>query len=281
MKALKLIIIFIVILGGVVGALYLISGTGGSVLPPPPDNTYQTVRTQIEKDWEEAGDWNDSVYYGHCDLVRQLSRKYETSTLQDLTTKAASGIVYDKIFNEWSSPQCRDAVVKKYIDAIDIIESKDDNATLDPNIKKIKNVYATYKAARNLAQKETGLRPRFDGDQWNSFSAHRQKLINERNSIMADPNYTSYLANILYIKNGLNSMPDRLDKSRNRFYEDLAIIIIQHYSQTPSSEWTSEGLTSLRNTNSRYTREYKSNSRLSDFTARYAREVSDNESRYE
>ena len=103
MKAIKVIAFFFLILGGVVGAFYLITSTDVGALPSPPNLTYQTFREQFEKDWEQAGDWDEKLFMSHCDLVQQLSTQYETATLNDLNTKTATEVVYKKIFDEWET----------------------------------------------------------------------------------------------------------------------------------------------------------------------------------
>lgn len=281
MKAIKLVLTFLIILGGVLGAFYLFTNTGGGTLPPPPDTTYQTFREQFEKDWEQAGDWKEDLFMSHCDLVQQLSTQYETATLNDLNTKTATEVVYKKIFDEWNSPSCAKNVVEKYINAIKVIESKDNNAKTDPNVQKIKNVYATYISAYSLAHQNVGLTPHFDGSSWNSYSNYSSSMTDKKNSMLANSNYKEYLSNIIDIKNGLNAIPDKLANGRTRFYNELSESIIRYYSQTISSERTRTELNGLRNAISKYEGEYSSNSRLSAFARDFANDVYNNENKNE
>lgn len=277
MKAIKLVLTFVIILGGVLGAFYLFTNTGGCTLPPPSDTTYQTFREKFEKDWEQAGDWKEDLFMSHCDLVQQLSTQYETATLNDLNTKTATEVVYKKIFDEWNSPSCAKNIVEKYINAIKVIESKDSNAKTDPNVQKIKNVYATYISAYNLAHQNIGLTPHFDGSSWDSYSAYSSSMTDKKNSMLGNSNYKEYLSNIADIKKGLNAIPDKLNKGRVRFYNELSDCIIRYYSQTISSERTRTELNGLRNAISKYEEEYSSNSRLSSFARDYANDVYNNE----
>lgn len=137
MKAFKLVLTFVIILAGVLGAFYLFNNNGSVKLPPPPDTTYKTFRDQFEKNWEQAGDWDEKLFMNHCDLVQQLSKDYEVATLNDLNTKTATEVVYEKIFEEWKSASCTKSVVEKYNNAIKVIESNDNNAKTDPNVQKI------------------------------------------------------------------------------------------------------------------------------------------------
>ena len=93
MKAIKLIIIFIVLLGGVVGAFFLLLDGEKSVLPSPSDTTYQSFSDEIKDDWKQKGDWDEKLFLSHCETVRQLGGKYETGTLKDLNTTTAIEIV--------------------------------------------------------------------------------------------------------------------------------------------------------------------------------------------
>lgn len=282
MKAIKLIITFVLILGGVLGAFYLfIKVHPDPPLPPISDTTYQTFREQFEKDWEQAGDWDEQLFMSHCDLVQQLSTQYETATLNDLNTKTATEVVYQKIFDEWNSPSCVKNVIEKYNNAIKIIESKDNNAKTDPNVQKIKNVYATYTSAYNLAHQGIGLTPHFDGSNWNSYSNYSYSMSDKRTSMLGNSNYKEYLSNIIDIKNGLNAIPDKLSNGRTRFYNELASAIISYYSQTTSSERIRSELNDLRNAISKYEGEYSSNSRLSSFARDYANDVYNNENKNE
>jgi len=277
MKAVKLVFTFFLILSGVIGAFYFFTNRGGCTLPPPPDTTYETFRKQLEKDWEQAGDWNEQLFMSHCDLVQQLSSQYETATLNDLNTKTATEVVFKKIFDEWNSPSCAKSVVEKYNNAIKVIESKDDNAKTDPNVKKIKKVYATYISAYSLAHQSIGLSPHFDGSNWNSYSNYSSTMRGKMSSMLENSNYKEYLSNIVDIKNGLNAIPDKLSNGRSRFYGELANRIINYYSQTTSSERIRSELNDLRNAISKYEGEYSSNSRLSSFARDYANDVYSNE----
>lgn len=281
MKAIKLLLTFVIILGGFVGAFYLFNRE--PILPPPSiqDTTYQTFREQFEKDWEQEGDWNEQLFMNHCNLVQQLSKKYETATLNDLNTKTATEVVYKKIFEEWNSQSCAKSTVDKYHNAIKFIESKDKNAKTDPNVQKIKSVYTTYISAYNLAHQGIGLTPHFDGSNWNSYSNYSSSMTDKRAAILGNSNYKEYLSNIVDIKNGLDTIQSKLKKGKMRFYNELANHIISYYSQTAPSERVRTELNNLRNTISKYEEEYSSDSRLSSFARDYANDVYNNENNNE
>lgn len=278
MKALKLIIVFVIILLGIVGAFLLFSNDDMEKLPSPPDTTYQQFREQFEKEWEAAGDWNDSVFLKHVDLIRQLSVQYETTSLNDLNTMMATQIVYEKIFETWTEPSCKKESVDKYLKAIEVIVSKDSKAANNPSIDSIKRVDATYRDALKLANKTIGLTPTFNGDSWNSFSDYSSRVMGERNRMFQNWHYRKYLSNINEIKNGLNGYADKIAKAKDVFYKSLASKIAEHYGNIPREERNRGSLNKLRNIKDKYEQEYRSNAVLDNLSLNFANDVNSNES---
>ena len=279
MKIIKLLLVFVIILGGVVGAFYLIGGGGGTGLEEPSDDTYQTYRTQFENDWKDKGDWSDSLFNAHCDMVRQLSLDYNVAPLKDLNTNTAVEKKKKKIFWQWTSEYCKKATIENYIRALGKIQAEDENAKANPNVQKINSVNGTYKKAYALAHKGIGLTPGFDGTSWRSFSSYRNSMLSEKNSMQNDANYKQYLANIKDIKDGLNAIPSKLDNARTRFYNDLASDIVNHYRNIEQSSRTRSQLIELRDARNKFNNEApSSNNYLNNFCNSFADDVDRNES---
>lgn len=278
MKAFKLFIIFLILLGAIIGVFFLIFQDEVIKLPPPTDDTYQTYRDQFEEDWKQKGDWDKDLYLSHCDMVNQLSTHFEAATLKDLSTKMASELVYIKIFDEWGKSNCNKATVDEYRAAVDVIKENDSNAKEDPNIIKILDVYSTYCSAYNLINKKLSWAPRFSDDDWPNFSTISGSVERERSSIIGNTNYKTYLANISYIKNGLNEIPDRLDNAKHNYYRLLAEKIIDEYSTISHHKRNREDLKKLQKLNSRFQKESNiKNNDLSRFVDHFEIDVKENE----
>ena len=157
MKALKIIIAFVLILAGVFSAFYFSTRVGEGSIAPPQDERFEDTRKQIQNEWEQRGDWDDTLYTKNLDLVTQLGVEFNTVPLKELNTSLAVEIVYKKIFDEWKSPTCQRAVVNKYYNAVSFIKSKDSDANTDNNVKLITQVYSVYNQAYNLAHQSIGL----------------------------------------------------------------------------------------------------------------------------
>lgn len=279
MKAIKILLVFVLILGGVLGAFHLINNNQVFEQFSIDDNGLETYRKLFQQEWENAGDWSEEIFSKHCDLVNQLSKDYETTSLRDMNTSTAVEVVYIKIFERWKASNCKKKDIDKYINAISIIEKADHNATSNPNVTMIRDVYKTYKQAYNLAYRKIGLSVEFDGSTWNSYSIYAYGINKELESIKKNTNYTNYLSNIAEIKSNLESIPSRLSKGRDRFYDSLADQIIASFSEITSTDRTREDLNKLRNIISKYQEEYLKSSKLDNFAKTFANDVYANEER--
>lgn len=279
MKAIKLLITFVVLLAVVVLAFYIrIGPTKHNGLQDPPDETLQEMRTQIEHDWTQADDWDEPVFAKHCDKLNQMKKEYSVGTLIDMNTRLAVEAVYKKLIDgEWKSESCREKVVDKYINALGIIIKADANAKDNNNVKKLYQVNDVYKKALSVSRIRIGLSPGFDGSSWRSFSAYSNSIKAKKASIESNAIYKEHLSNIREIKNGLANIDGRLSEARIAFYKSLADAITSYYSRIPSSERNNSQLQTLRNVRDRYNNEYSNNYNLNYFVSAFYKDVKNNE----
>lgn len=277
MKAIKLILVFIVVLGGVVLAFYYSTRADIIESNAISDSSLQQYREQFEKDWESAGDWNKDIFMRHCDLIKQLSTTNEIESLNDLNTSTAVEVIYKRIFNEWGKKNCSKNKIDKYIAAISTIEDSDNRASSNPNIKLIKEVNYVFTKAYKFSHQKFGLVPQFDGSNWNSYTVYSSGIESQKRKILEDVNYKKYLSNIYEISYALDNVTLRLSEGRKKFYNTLALEIIESYNVKLNTERTRADLNSLRNIISKYENEYGSNTSLSSFVSSYADNVYENE----
>ena len=279
MKAIKLLITFVVLLALVVLVFVIVPKPPVSHdLPDPPDETLKEMRTQIEQDWEQANDWDDAVFEKHCDKLNQMRNDYSVGTLVNMNTRLAVETVYKKLMDgEWKSESCREKVVDKYINAIGVIIKADANAKDNNNVKKLYQVNDVYKKALSVSRIEIGLSPKFNGSSWNSFSEYSKNIKDRKNSINSNTIYKEHLSNIREIKNGLANIDSRLSEARIAFYKSLANAIISHYSRISSSERNNSQLKTLRIVRDRYNNEYSTSNKLNNFVSAFYSDVRNNE----
>lgn len=278
---------FVIILGAVVGGFFLMTDTDPDPLPPVDLNTYELYRTQFKEDWKQKGDWDEQLFLSHCDLTNQLSLKYNVGPLNDMNTLTAVEVVYDKIFAEWDSPMCNYTTIKKYIKAIGVIETNDNNASSNSLVVKIKDVNKVYQNAYFQAYQEISLTPKYDGRQWEgvdkntkvwpSFAEYGKEIKNNRDNMLNNDTYKTYLSNITDIKNRLNNIPDRILVAKSNFYNSLATKIVDYYNAIPDSTRIKSQLTDLRYSRAEFEKEYSENQKINDCASRFNRDVNKNE----
>lgn len=278
MKQIKLFLIFALILSGIVAAFYFATRPEPITIIELPETSLLQYREQFETDWRAAGDWNEETFKSHCDLINQLSaQNYDVVSLNDLNTSTAVEVVYEHIFSEWEKTSCKKQTIDNYMKAIAVIENSVDNASSNPNVKLIKEVNNVYVRAYELAHRNFGLTPKFDGYSWNSYSIYASSIESQKSSILSNSYYKKYLSNISGISNGLQGISSRLSSGRTTFYKSLAEKIRAYYGKKTNSERTRSDLNSLRNAISKYETEYGKNSSLSSFAHSYANDVYENE----
>lgn len=279
MKSIKLLAAFLIILGSVVGILFLTRYIDEKKkLPIPEVDKYELYRKLIETEWSEAVDWNESLFLSHCDLVNQLSSKMQNvEPLRDLVTFNAIEIVSDKIFAAWASSTCKKSTVDKYVNAVSIICRKDSKAKNNPAVKEIQKVSAVYKKAYEMAYQTISMSPTFDGSSWSSFDSYSSKILSDRDAMLNNTIYKNYLANITELKSRFTSIPDVLSKARADFYNELASEIVAFYGNIPKESRTQDQLKQLRNVRDTYEKEYCTSPLINDCAKQFNIDVQNNE----
>ena len=279
MKQIKLIITFLLILGGVVAAIYFFGGYERRKSDNILDVPLQTYVNKFEEDWNAKSEWDADFFKQKVNHIKQLSREYrDVTVLKDLNTRMAVYLLYTNTFDEWGKERCKKSAIDKYISGIDTITKYDSNAKADASLKKIKDVHKVYVKAYNLSKEKFRLRPNFNGKIWEDYSGYAQKKEASKKSIQNDSIYRKYLNNITDIKNGLDGVTSRLESGRTQFFNDLALEIIDYYDDKPSNERNKGELEQLRSIVIKYNRaSRRENFHLKDFYQSYNRDVENNE----
>ena len=183
MKALKLIILFLVMLACVIGGFYIFTdGTGVEDLPPIDENTFAEYSQEFENEWKGVDDWDEETYKRHHETINQLSTDFSVEELRTFDRRLATEIISQKLFAEWDKADCDKKVIDKYINAVNTIcHTEGDAAKNDPDIKLINEVNTTYRSALELAGKKIGLTPTFNGSSWNSYTDYKNKIQKQKN----------------------------------------------------------------------------------------------------
>jgi hypothetical protein len=281
MKALKLILLFVVMLACVVGGFYIFTGgIGNTDLPPIDDSTFAEYSQDFENDWKGVGDWDEGTFTRHHETIQQLSAEYSVEELRNFDRRLATEIVAQKIYEEWNNADCDKMVIDKYIKAVKTIcDYEGDAAKNDPDIQQINKVNTTYRSALELAGKKIGLTPTFNGSTWNSYTDYSNKIQKQKKDITSNENYKEYLQNITLFNNRFSKIDGELKEGRKKFYQSLGDKIYNYYNKISSAKRTNNQLIQLRKARDKYEKEYGANSKINTLAKKFASDVSDNEAR--
>lgn len=212
MKAVKLIAIFLLILGIVVGAFFLFSKNG--VIPGGGGGkgNYSEISKEIKQEWQECSGDDANKINALCKQNYNLLEQYENNNsinsdestrLKHSNSLLAIEKVNEGIFEEWEEDNCKKSVIDTYYDVIKTVLAKDNEAKKDEKLKKICAVYDVYKKAYLLAH----LRTEGHDYDWDAF---RQVKKNEIQRVRANSYYKEYLSHINDLKNGLKTTERKL-----------------------------------------------------------------------
>lgn len=281
MKNIKLILAFIAILAIVIVAFMRTSPDSYIDMTVIPDETYQEYRFQIEDDWKNKNDWDESLYRLNIEIINQLSKTYNNTTpLKDLNSSSAIEIIETKLLHEWKKSTCKKSVIDKYINAKNIICSLDENAKSNKLIVDINDIYRVYEKAYNIVYTILEIHPNFDGRTWNKFDDDELVITirKDQQEILNNNIYKTKLANISDISYGLNNIHVKISKCRDAFYGELALQIEDYYNNIAKTERTRTQLNSLRNARNNYEAQYISSQALNNLAKNFAADVEKNES---
>lgn len=270
-KAVKLILVFVVVMAIVVGAFLLASSeNSGSGKGYSMDDVSATYAKEFEDKWKEANDWDYDLFMQNHSTINVLSKDHSVETLRDLNTLHATMLVHDNLIAEWKKSSCSEAKVSRYMQAIDTITKYDRKAASDNNIKELRRINSVYRRALTLARSSIGLQPQFSApDHWNSFEQYKQRVMAERSSILGNSDYREYLQNITNLHSSLNGIEGKMATAKRQFYEHLADRIKSYYNNCTR---TGDNLRTLSSVRDKYKRE-SGNENLNKFVQDFRNDV--------
>ena len=267
-KIVKLVLIFVAILGSVVAVL-LVNGGGGEGIPEFTDSRLTDLQTAIENGWKERTDWDKDFYVNNHKKIQVLKADFSVTTLQNFNSSQAVTIAHKKIFEHWSSVSCKKSNVDMYINAINTICTYDNRAKNIPQVNEVYAVYNVYKDALALATSPFLPKSGFNGTTWKSYDSYMESQKNAIRTVMSKPYYRN-ISHIAVIKNGLNAANGKMAAARIKYYEKLANEIIAYYDRKPR---TVDNLSALRSVRNQFIAEYPNNSSVINFVYRFSDEI--------
>ena len=228
MKALKVLLSFILILAVVVGALYLTGAMGGGDGSKVKDpETFNKLSASLDEKWNSV-DWNSELYDDFSIDIQQNERKLGSegmNTLIDKLNEKAIPKLHAAMISEFAKDDCDNQKIqdyKKYLDKLLETGRTDNN-----NLKEMTGTYNIYQKAIAFCSKSITFDPG-NGTTWVPLKTQKQNYINTRNTIKSDPFYKN-IQNIKRIADFMNNLDAKMNTAARGFADAVAKKIYNKY----------------------------------------------------
>ena len=265
MKALKLIIIAIIMAGALGGLMFLsLGGDSEEKSTPEQEALYSKLKTKIEDHWDDGG-WSLSKYNDDYIMLNkqkdELGRQYFTSLSDQLNT-VGNRALYQDLKAAYTRPTCKRTDIEPFMSDMDRFLQKAPGFDKDKLIKEMQATYTLYNQVLALATTNFTRTPSFNITS-NSFTPLFHTFKNTQLQLVRDIRGSEYFGNIERINEvneALNSVPSRLDEAENVFMNKLANLIVNAYETDTLSDRRSRFVSIRKKYNDEFNP--KSNSRI-------------------
>ena len=279
MKILKLLGIFIVVLGIVIGALYIKSALtdadSDDIKIILPDNVTDQ-RAEMEDFWNRAEDWDAKHFEAEYSHIQQcLHANYIDHAAANQLTSLLCNLVINRMHGlqvgEYHKSDCNIGIVKGYMKGIDAVCQKLSSYNNDDRVRQLRNIEKLYDEistfgrssfipGNNLSENADGSHQWFDYDSY--AKGRRQKAADYREN----STYLEFLKNITMLKNGISeeSVNSRLTKGKKSYGSALANAIAAAYEAIPAGEVTQTTFSNIKKDYQNFYRQYGRNNESAD-----------------
>lgn len=260
MKALKLLLIFLVFAGGLFMALNWKSITtpeGNSDNFADEDLINISAKCdEIRDAWGRCTEWNEKLYtMQRADLdqsksMGMFSREgYNTvnNALRESAANRACGsyltCLHDTLFDNTK--------LQKQYAGVQFLKERE-KLENDPRVKEVEERHALYEKIDRFVKSPHYISPQFDTEDanWTSFAAYQNNIFGTAKSYRSNKLYTAEMMHIPGFQSGLSEshLKSVTNVQRSRFYENLCTQIINHFEADSLSQENAETLNGIYKT---------------------------------
>ena len=259
MKALKLLLIFVILAGGLFVALNWKSMTAPNRNEKFSEKDLIDISAKCEEirnAWGRCTEWDESLYTAQRADIDQsksmgmFSREgYNTvnNTLRESATNKACGsylaCLHDTLFDNSKLQQQYDGV--KFL-------KEHENLENDLRVKEVEERHALYKKIDSFVRSFHYISPRFNAEDadWISFATYQNSILGTARSYRNNQVYTAEMTHIPGFRNGLSEshVKSVTNAHRSRFYEGLCRQIINHFETDSVNQENADRLNSIYKT---------------------------------
>ena len=268
MKALKLILIALVMAGALAGLMFLsLGGDSEEKATPEQEALYSKLKTRIDEHWS-SGNWSLSQFNSDYIMLNkqkdELGRHYYTSLSDQLNTVGNKALYHD-LKAAYARPACKKTDIAPLMEDMNRFLQKAQGFDKDILVKEMQGTYTLYNQVLTLATANFNRTPSFNmagnsfSPSFRTFKNNQLKLVND----IKGADHFDNIKNINEVNTALNSVPSRLDEAETVFMDKLANLILVAYEADSLGDRRSR-FTDIRQ---RYNKEFdpKSNQRIEAF----------------
>lgn len=261
MKSLKLLLIFLVLVGGLFVALNwksiitTVMGNGDKFVGEDLIHIGEKCE-EIRNAWGRCTEWDESLYNAQRADIDQsksmgmFSREgYNTvnNALRESATNKACGsylaCLHDTLFDS--------SKLQQQYDGVQFLKEHEQLAN-DPRVKEVEERHALYKKINAFVKSSHYISPRFDAEDsdWTSFAAYQNNILGTARNYRSDKLYTAEMTHIPGFQSGLNESHLRsvTNAYRSHFYEGLSEQIINHFEADSVNQENADRLNGIYKT---------------------------------
>lgn len=228
-KFIKLILVFLAIIGIIVGVQFLGKGDSLSDDDDVASTTYEKLGDTFYEEWESQSGWNKQLFNSH---FKELDKKFRAGNLtQSQHDRLAENVCTYAInkteaalLNQWSKSNCnRDYINNHYSGVLEInklpyIKGDSRITNLQRMKKNYDNIYTfiggtlkhtTFRAVATVTENYT----------WQPFSVTEKDVKNNASTYMDMQDYQNYFSKIDYIKTNLSNASNFVNPAANEYYK--------------------------------------------------------------
>lgn len=279
MKILKLLGIFIAVLGIVIGALYIKSALtdadSDDIKIILPDNVTDQ-RAEMEDFWNRAADWDAKHFEAEYSHIQQcLHANYIDHAAANQLTSLLCNLVINRMHGlqvgEYHKSDCNIGIVKGYMKGIDAVCQKLSSYNNDDRVRQLRDIEKLYDEISTFGKSSfipgNNLSENADGShQWLDYDSYAKGRRQKAADYRENSTYLEFLKNITVLKNGISeeSVNSRLTKGKKSYGSALANAIAAAYEAIPAGEVTQTTFSNIRKDYQNFYRQYGRNNESAD-----------------
>lgn len=248
MKLLKLLGIFILILGGAIGILLINSTDDTEIIDMEGFKDAEEIRSNIESYWHNASTWESEDFEAqHSKITRSNGSGWidaqDAHNLSELLYTLVINRMEKLLVEEYAKSDCKADIIGDLMKGIDAVCQKQPAYSNDPKVKELRNCYELFKGIGSFAKMsfnpDCKLTENPDGThKWVDYSSYEASMNRKAKDYRENPLYTQYLSNITRLKDGIDAskVTNRLKSGKTAYSSKLANELATIYNSIADSE---------------------------------------------